>query len=69
MGIPYGQALRLRRICESEMIFERRLGELRTYSLKGGFRIEVRSLMANYRRQEVLVGLPCYIRGLRVRVK
>ena len=38
--ILYGQALRLRRICESEEIFER-LGELRRYLLKRGFRSEV----------------------------
>ena len=26
MGIPYGQALRLRRICELDEVFEERLG-------------------------------------------
>ena len=28
LGIPYGQALRIRRICNSDEVFERRLFEL-----------------------------------------
>ena len=41
MGIPDGQALRLRHICELDEVFEERLGELRRYLLKRGFRTEV----------------------------
>ena len=41
MGIPYGQALRLRRICELDEVFEEMLGESRRYLLKRGFRTEV----------------------------
>ena len=41
MGIPYRQALRLRRICELDEVFEERLGELRRYLLQSGFRTEV----------------------------
>ena len=41
MGIPYGQALRLRRIYELDEVFEEKLGELRRYLLKRGFRTEV----------------------------
>ena len=41
MEIPYGQALRIRRICELDEVFEERLGELRRYLLKRGFGTEV----------------------------
>ena len=37
-GIPYDQALRLRRICESDQIFHERLDVLRDYLLKRGFK-------------------------------
>ena len=30
-GIPYGQGLRLKRICSSEEVFERRLGDLKGF--------------------------------------
>ena len=36
-GIPYGQALRLRRICSEEGFFAKRLGELETYLLERGY--------------------------------
>ena len=36
-GIPYGQALRLRRICSEEGYFAKRLGELETYLLERGY--------------------------------
>ena len=38
-GIPCGQALRLRRIRDLEEIFEERMGELRGYLIKRGFKI------------------------------
>ena len=41
MGIPCGEALRLRRICELDDVFEERSGELRRYLLKRGFRTDV----------------------------
>ena len=37
-GILYGQALRLRRICNSEEVLDNRLNELHGYLLKRGFR-------------------------------
>ena len=36
--IPHGQALGLRRICNSEEVFNNRLNELQGYLLKRGFR-------------------------------
>ena len=30
-GIPYGQALRFKRICDSDEVFERRLDDLRGF--------------------------------------
>ena len=37
-GIPYGQALRLRRICDSEEVFENRVIEFKSYLTKRGFK-------------------------------
>ena len=37
-GIPYGQALRLRRICSEETFFANRLGELETHLLDRGYK-------------------------------
>ena len=37
-GIPYGQAVRLRWICNSEEVFDNKLDELQGYLLKKGFR-------------------------------
>ena len=37
-GIPYGQALRLRRICSEETLFANRLGELETHFLDRGYK-------------------------------
>ena len=37
-GIPYGQALRLKRICNSEEVLDNRLNEVRGFLLKRGFR-------------------------------
>ena len=37
-GTPYGQALRLRRICNSEEVFDNRLNELQGYLPKRGFK-------------------------------
>ena len=37
-GISYGQALRLRRICYSEEVFEQRIEEHRGCLIKRGFR-------------------------------
>ena len=37
-GVPYGQALRLRRICDSEEIFENRVIGLKSYLTKRGFK-------------------------------
>ena len=37
-GIPYGQALRLRRICDTEETLEKRLKELRGHFIKRGFK-------------------------------
>ena len=37
-GIPYGQTLRLKRICNSEEVLDNRLNELHGYLLKRGFR-------------------------------
>ena len=36
-GIPYGQALRYRKICDSDEVFEERLKELRRHFIMGGF--------------------------------
>ena len=41
LGITYGQALRIRRICNSDEIFERRLSELLEDFVKGGFKRNV----------------------------
>ena len=40
-GIPYGQALRLRRICDSDETFEKRLKEMRGHFIKRGFKMKV----------------------------
>ena len=40
-GIPYGQALRIRRIYDSDEIFEERLKELRGHFIEGGFKSKV----------------------------
>ena len=37
-GIPYGQALRMRRICNWEEIFEERMGEIWGYRVKRSFK-------------------------------
>ena len=37
-GIPYGQALRLRRICDSDEVFEERLNEMKGHFIKRGFK-------------------------------
>ena len=36
-GIPYGQGLRLKRICSSEEAFERRLGDLKGFLIERGY--------------------------------
>ena len=36
-GIPYGQALRLRRICDSDEVFDKRLKDLKGHLVKRGF--------------------------------
>ena len=41
LGITYGQALRIRGICNSDEIFERRLSELLEDFVKGGFKRNV----------------------------
>ena len=41
IGIPYGQALRIRRICNSDEVFERRLSELLEDFVKRGFKKNV----------------------------
>ena len=40
-GIPYCQGLRIRRICDSDEIFEERLKELRGHFIKRGFESKV----------------------------
>ena len=37
-GVPYSQALKLRRICDSEKVFENRVIELKSYLTKRGFK-------------------------------
>ena len=37
-GIRYGQALRLRRICDSDEVFEERLNEMKGHFTKRGFK-------------------------------
>ena len=37
-GIPYGQALRMRRICDSDEVFKERLKELEGNLVKRGFK-------------------------------
>ena len=39
-GIPYGQALRIKRICYSDETFESRLGELKGFLVKRGYNSE-----------------------------
>ena len=39
-GIPYGQALRLKRICHSDKVFESRLQELKGFLVKRGYNSE-----------------------------
>ena len=36
-GIPYSQALRIRRICSEEQFFENRMGELKPWLLERGY--------------------------------
>ena len=36
-GIPYGQGLRLKRICSSDEVFERRLGDLKGFLVERGY--------------------------------
>ena len=36
-GIPYGQALRFKRICDSDEVFERRLDDLRGFLVNRGY--------------------------------
>ena len=36
-GIPYGQALRLRRICDSDEVFDKRLKDLKGHLVKREF--------------------------------
>ena len=36
-GIPYGQALRFKRICDSDEVFERRLDDLRGFLVDRGY--------------------------------
>ena len=40
-GIPYGQAFRYRRICDSDEVFEERLKELRGHFIKRSFKKNV----------------------------
>jgi hypothetical protein len=39
-GIPYGQAMRLKRICHSDKVFESRLQELKGFLVKRGYNSE-----------------------------
>ena len=39
-GIPYGQALRIKRVCYSDKTFESRLGELKGFLVKRGYNSE-----------------------------
>ena len=49
-GIPYSQALRIRRICSEETFFEDRVGDLKNWLLKRGYREnEVDSQIARVR--------------------
>ena len=37
-GIPYGQVLRLRQICDSDEVFRERLNEMKGHFIKRGFK-------------------------------
>ena len=57
-GIPYGQALRVRRICNSDEIFDKRLKELKGQLVKRGFKknmIENQFEKAKAKRRENLL--------------
>ena len=58
-GIPYGQALRIRRICNSDEVFERRLSELSEDFVKRGFKRNVNDFQfrrAKERSRDSLLG-------------
>ena len=40
-GIPYGQALRMRRICSKDEFFEKRLADLKQWLVSRGYRAEM----------------------------
>ena len=49
-GIPYSQALRIRRICSEETFFDKRVGDLKTWLLARGYKEnEVDSQVARVR--------------------
>ena len=58
-GIPYGQALRVRRICNSDEVFDKRLKELKGQLVKRGFKknmIENQFEKAKAKRRSSLSG-------------
>lgn len=57
-GIPYGQALRVRRICDSDEVFERRMKELAGDFVKRGFKnklVDSQFLKAKAKSRESLL--------------
>ena len=66
-GIPYGQALRMRRICDSDEVFKERLKELEGNLVKRGFKkdlFDTQFFKAKAKRREDL-----FIRNIRSKAK
>ena len=65
-GIPYGQALRFRRICDSEETFEKRLRELRGHFIKRGFKEKLVDLQFRKAKEKYRNNLLCQdIKGIK----